>query len=131
MSYTITRTTKYSVAVLSYLQKHNHSTNLQIVEGLRKTFPELSKTTVHRVTTRLIEQGKIRCAPANSDNAARFDNNVLQHDHFNCRKCDRLRDIQIPRSLINNVQAQLGKCRIDGPVVITGVCSRCIGKSRS
>lgn len=125
------RTTKYTVAVLSYLQLHNHSTNLQIVEGLRAEFPELSKTTVHRVTARLLEMGKIRCAPATHDNAARFDSNVLPHDHFNCRNCDRLRDIHVPRELLSAVQSQLGKCRIDGTVVLSGICGRCNNKART
>lgn len=121
----VPRATKYTIAVLSYLQLHNHSTNLQIVEGLRSEFPELSKTTVHRVTARLVDQGKIRCAPPTLDNASRFDSNLLPHDHFNCRCCDRLRDLQVSRELLDDVQAQLGKCRIDGSVIISGLCGRC------
>lgn len=120
------RVTKYTVAVLAYLQHHNHSTNLQIVEGLREESPGLSKTTVHRVTARLLDQGKVRCAPPTRDNASRFDSNLLPHDHFNCRSCDRLSDIQVPRELLHNVQEQLGKCRIDGSVVLSGLCGRCI-----
>lgn len=122
------RATKYTLAALSYLQQHNHSTNLEIVEGLRRQFPEVSKTTVHRVTTRLMRQGKLHAAPATQDQAARFDSNLLPHDHFNCRNCDRLRDIQVPRELLKSVQAQLGKCQIDGQVVISGICGRCSGR---
>ena len=131
MNITATRTTKYTVAVLSYLQQHSHSTNFQIAEALRHEFPELSKTTVHRVTARLVEQRKIGNAPASKDNAARFDSNVLPHDHFKCRKCDRLRDIVIPHELLEEVQDQLGKCRIDGTVVITGLCGRCNHQDRT
>jgi Fe2+ or Zn2+ uptake regulation protein len=127
MNISSSRTTKYTIAVLTYLQRHNHSTNLQIVKGLRDEFPELSKTTVHRVTARLLEQGKIHSAPATHENAVRFDSNVLPHDHFNCRHCDRLRDILVPRTLVEEVQSQLGKCNIDGPITITGICSRCNG----
>lgn len=123
------RATKYSVAVLAYLQQHNHSTNLQIIEGLRQSYPELSKTTVHRVTARLLAQGKLRWAPASRDNAARYDSNVLPHDHFNCRHCDRLRDIYVPAKLLASVQSQLGKCQIDGSVVVTGLCGRCNGRA--
>ena len=130
MNATTPRATKYTIAVLSYLQHHNHSTNLQIVEALRQEFPEVSKTTIHRVTGRLLEQGKIRCAPPSHDNSARFDSNVLPHDHFNCKRCDQLRDIYVPRELLQQVQSQLGKCQIDGSVVLTGVCGRCSGSKR-
>lgn len=125
MYVTASRTTKYTIAVLSYLQWHSHSTNLQITEGLREQFPEVSTTTVHRVTNRLLEQRKIRSAPATHENAARFDKNILLHDHFNCTKCDRLRDIYIPRELIKSVQSQLGKCTINGSIVISGICGSC------
>lgn len=113
---------------MHYVQVHNHSTNLDIVNGLRDQFPEVSKTTIHRVTSRLLLQGKIHPAPATHDNAARFDSNLIPHDHFNCRNCDRLRDIQVPRKLFENVQGQLGKCQIDGQVVISGICGRCSGR---
>lgn len=119
------RTTKYSIAVLSYLQQHNHSTNLDIVKGLREEYPEVSKTTVHRVTSRLLAQGKIQSAPMTHSQAARFDSNLLSHDHFNCHNCDRLRDIVVPRGLLESIQTQLGNCRIDGQIVISGTCSRC------
>lgn len=122
------RATKYTIATLSFLQKHGHSTNLEIVEGLREEFPELSKTTVHRITSRLLGQGKIRSAPATRENSSRFDSNVLPHDHFKCNNCDRLRDIHVPRELLTSVQEQLGKCQIDGNVVISGVCGRCSGR---
>lgn len=128
MSVVQNRTTKYTVAVLSFLQRQGHCTNLDIVEGLRQEFPELSKTTVHRVTSRLLSQGKIRSAPATHDNASRFDSNVLPHDHFRCNNCDRVRDIYVPHELLKSVQDQLGKCTIDGSVVISGVCGRCNGQ---
>lgn len=119
------RTTKYSIAVLSFLQNHNHSTNLDIVKGLRENYPEVSKTTVHRVTARLLAQGKIQSAPTTHNQAARFDSNLLPHDHFNCNNCDRLRDIVVPRQLLDSIQTQLGNCQIDGNIVINGTCSRC------
>lgn len=122
------RATKYTIAVLSFLQKQGHSTNLEIVEGLREEFPELSKTTVHRVTSRLLAQGKVRSAPATRENSSRFDSNLQPHDHFRCNVCDRLRDIYVPRDLLGSVQEQLGKCQIDGNVEISGICGRCSGR---
>lgn len=124
------RATRYSIAVLSYLQNHNHSTNLQIVAGLREEFPALSKTTVHRITNRILEQKKIASAPPTANNTFRFDSNVLPHDHFHCRGCDQLKDIQVSRALIESVQTQLGACKIDGSIILSGICGRCNSHSR-
>lgn len=127
MTSLVTRNTKYTKSVLDYIGTHHHVTNLQLVDALRQDFPEVSKTTIHRITVRLLEQGKIQSAPATHDNAARFDNNLVPHDHFNCRNCDRLRDIRVPRDLLKEVRTQLGKCTIDGSVVLSGICGRCSG----
>ena len=90
------RVTKYVTAVQAYMQQASHATNAQILAYLQQTYPELSATTVHRITTRMVERGQLAFAPAGKDQAARFDANTAPHDHFQCGGCDRLRDVALP-----------------------------------
>ena len=122
------RTTKYTSAVLAFMQEAHHATNAQILEYLQQAFPDLTATTVHRITSRMVERHELALAPATKDNAARFDSNLSVHDHFQCECCDGLRDIELPQALFNTIQAKLGECKLNGRLVVQGSCARCLEK---
>lgn len=46
------RQTKYSDAVLEALAVYRHATNGQILDFVKQLYPEVSVTTVHRITAR-------------------------------------------------------------------------------
>lgn len=123
---TIARETKYTGAVKGHVAKAGHATNAQILAHLQQTFPDLSATTVHRITARMVERGELALAPPAKDNAARFDANLEPHDHFHCTRCDGLRDVQLPAGIFDSIQQVMGDCQLTGRLTIQGACAYCI-----
>ena len=124
------RTTKYTDAVKTYMRSAKHATNGQILEYLHITYPDLSATTVHRITTRMLERGDLLCAPPTSSKLSRFDFNVKTHDHFQCVNCDRLRDVELPLDLFKVIQDKLGDCKLNGGLTVQGSCAKCLKKKK-
>lgn len=122
----IPRQTKYCNAIENELAKCGHATNATLLTELRKTFPELSATTVHRATARLAERGKIATAPSGPDGAMRYDANTVPHDHFQCSSCGILRDTDVKDSVVPVLEAAIGDCTISGRLTISGICKKCM-----
>ena len=120
------RTTKYIAAVRDYVRQQGHATNKELWQQLQRAFPEVSATTIHRISQRMVRRGELAQAPAAADNAARFDANTEPHDHFSCTGCGCLRDIVLPAQCREAVQAQLGGCKITGSLTIQGTCANCL-----
>lgn len=120
-----TRVTKYSKAVLEVLGLKHHATNSELLLELRKIYPELSATTVHRVTSRLVAQSKIAEAPADVHGSMRYDANCTPHDHFVCMHCGGIRDLDVAERLIPHISEALGGCKITGRLLVHGSCEHC------
>jgi Fur family peroxide stress response transcriptional regulator len=122
------RQTKYLSAVAAFMQSVGHASNMQILQHLRQQFPELSATTVHRITTRMVERGELALAPVTPENSQRYDANLAPHDHFECADCGLLRDITITGDMREALQCTLGDCRFTGQLNIRGTCANCLKK---
>lgn len=57
------RTTKYTVAVRWHMRRMGHATNVELLELLHKKYPKVSATTLHLLTTRMVERGELQIAP--------------------------------------------------------------------
>lgn len=119
------RTTKYSTAVTHALQSLGHATNAEIIALIRREYPEVSETTIHRVTARMAEHGDIAFAPRDDHGAIRYDNNITAHDHFICTGCGGLRDIDVAEEIMPTIVSALGGCDVSGRLEIKGRCSTC------
>ena len=117
------RITKYTDSILSILCQLQHATNAEIADRLRESYPDVSDTTVHRITQRLHNDGAIGLA--SRQGCLRYDFSPESHDHFICSECDSLQDIKVPDSVRCQIERQLDGCCFDGPLVITGVCQQC------
>ena len=120
------RKSKYTDAVKRSLKYFGHATNAQITDDLRRSYPHISDTTVHRITQRLYEDGKISMAPHDYGGAMVYDSHVTVHDHFRCHDCGRLRDIVVPAACRKMMRLATGPCRLDGPLLVVGTCESCI-----
>lgn len=125
MSIATRRSSNYATLVRDTLHKRGHATNAELLAELRHVHPELSATTVHRITQRLLEDGECVKAPVSESGEMRYDSNLLPHDHFVCSCCQQLRDISLPRIVRNQIQAALDGCRLDGQLLIVGSCHAC------
>lgn len=129
METTITpRQSKYCNAAREILAQLGHSTNLTLLEVLRQQYPDLSATTVHRITSRLVDRGELQLAPPAQDGAMRFDSNLAIHDHFMCKSCGVLKDASFSPDTLHTIEKQFDDCHISGPITITGLCKNCIAK---
>jgi Fe2+ or Zn2+ uptake regulation protein len=125
-----TRSTKYTKEILRIVETSGHATNAEILEVLRKTYFDVTATTVHRVTTRLADHGEIAEAPHDINGAIRYDCNTEVHDHFLCQSCGGVKDIDVADDVIPTISKALGGCRITGRLVIYGSCERCLIKKK-
>lgn len=119
------RETKYTNAVRQFMSELGHATNAELVTELRKHFPSVSATTVHRVTARLHADGELLLAPKTADGAVRYDSNITGHDHFVCEVCGGLKDITVPHTCRELIARQLNGCRVNGSLTISGRCQQC------
>lgn len=125
------RRSKYALAVKVSLEHFGHATNAQLADDLRRSYPHLSDTTIHRITQRLEEDGDIALAPNAIDGSIVYDSNTDPHDHFRCSACQRMSDINIPAACRKMMLVSTGPCLIDGAILVTGVCVHCIDRSQN
>lgn len=123
------RQTKYCEAVLEALGVLKHATNNQILDFVRQVYPEVSVTTIHRVTARLKERRVIACAPKTTTAEERYDINPTPHHHFMCLSCERLCDVpedERSRAAVDLLGAMSRRCKFAGMVTLQGTCEDCV-----
>ncbi len=126
MSVVHDRSTKYTAAVHEYMQSAGHATNADVIDALRTSYPELSATTVHRITARMVERGELRLAPSGRENVMRFDANVAPHDHFICEHCGLIKDAILGDAARPMLEQAIGDgCSISGNLTVFGICKHC------
>ncbi len=120
------RETPYKKHIRRIIGEMGHSTNAQITQYMRKLYPDISDTTVHRITARMYEDNELSLGPKAGDGSVRYDAKVRSHDHFLCEDCDRLKDIIIPSAHRLLLEKELGNCLISGPLTVSGSCHDCM-----
>ncbi len=118
------RKTPQTLLIIELLKSAGHATNQELAAEARKTFPSISNTSVHRITSRLIDVQIASNAP-NLHNIKIIDANPSKHDHFLCQACGKLIDLNIPKNAFHAIQSQLpGQVSRHG-ILIAGVCEKC------
>ncbi len=108
------------------LQRDDHPSADQVYEALSGRIPGLSRTTVYRVLSVLVDMGIIRRLH-HPGTAARFDGKTDRHHHLVCRKCGKVIDIHdsvldgVPLPEVSSAEFQID----DFSVHFTGVCGDC------
>lgn len=120
------RETKYTTAVREAIAVCGHATNAELLETVQRTYPQVSATTIHRITSRLCERGELQLAPSGRENALRYDANLTPHDHFMCNECGLMRDAQLGDVVRPEIEAAIGDgCSLSGSLTVSGLCRRC------
>lgn len=120
------RTTKYVYAVREHIQTVGHATNGELLAILRASFPDVSATTIHRITARMHERGELQLAPSGAANIFRYDANTTPHDHFMCEICGVIRDATLSAQVRPLIEQAIGDgCSISGNLTVSGVCKDC------
>jgi Fur family peroxide stress response transcriptional regulator len=69
-----------------------HPTAERIFDDVRRTLPRISLGTVYRNLQRLVDEGRIGVAQVGG-RSVRYDATAEPHDHFVCRRCGRIDDV--------------------------------------
>ena len=113
--------------ILEYLQKHkNHPTVEMIYEDLVREIPTISKTTIYNTLNALVEKGIIRAITI-TGTESRYDLKIRPHQHFLCRRCGRVIDINIECPYVK--KGQIGGHKIEElHGYFKGICKECLKK---
>lgn len=120
-------------AVLNYLRSTtSHPTAEMIYMVIREEFPRVSLGTIYRNLNLLAEQGEIlrlRCG----DGVEHYDAVTEPHNHFICRECGSVMDLQMASiDSIDRAAEQNFSGKIEGhEVYFYGSCNNCLSKNKN
>ena len=115
-------------AVLTYLRStKSHPTAEMIYLKIREEFPRISLGTVYRNLNLLAEQGdilRLNCG----DGLEHFDATVEPHNHFICRECGAILDLEMSSiDRIDRVADENFSGKIEGhEIYFYGKCNKCL-----
>lgn len=120
------KNTPQTKLILESLQALGHATNNELLEAVRPLLPDLTIPSVHRITSRLVQEGFAGIAPGREGTTV-VDANPQPHHHFVCRDCYKIKDIDLPEGMIARIQAQLPREILNGGLAVYGSCKNCPG----
>lgn len=96
-----------------------------VYERVRREMPRVSLGTVYRNLQLLVAEGKLKAW--SRGRTTRYDADVMPHDHFVCRSCGLLLDIErAPETISSEKRLRAGGHHIDSRVLeFIGVCRDC------
>ena len=91
---------------------------------MRRRLPSISLATVYRNLQKLAADGRARIV-AVGDRPTRFDGRTDRHDHFVCRRCARVIDVE-PRASSTPARRRISGHRVDEhALTYFGSCVAC------
>lgn len=124
---TVRKFSRQRQSILEYLmQTTAHPTAETVYLHVREQYPNISLGTVYRNLNLLAEEGKIvRLTYGGSE---RFDGNLKPHNHFICKTCGNVLDLEISSLEHINTLAGVGfGGRVEGHIIyFYGVCEECL-----
>lgn len=118
------RKTPQTSLIIELLREHGHATNQELTVAAHKQMPGMTATTVHRITARLVAAGMASYASTNGSTKV-LDSNTQDHDHFVCRECNKILDINLDDEIIERLQKQIPGKLARKSIVVTGSCDNC------
>src|SRR2546427_12066526 len=128
-----TRTTRQLEQVFTALQgDHSHPFAHEIYQRVHKRLPRISLATVYRNLHSLVEEGKIRTLLLD-EQAARYDPDTSEHDHFVCERCGRVGDLFLRRARRIDLTslAKQGYVVTTHTLTVHGMCRVCAARRRT
>lgn len=115
-------------AIKTYLMStKSHPTAEVVYEYVKKDFPNISLGTIYRNLNFLVEHGealRLDCG----DGFDHFDGNPAPHNHFYCRGCHKIIDLEMAQ--IDHVNI-IANAQFDGQIeehviYFKGLCGKCL-----
>lgn len=124
------RALKYSrqrESIKKFVQsRYDHPTADTVYENIRLIYPNISLGTVYRNLSLLADLGELNRITTDGG-ADRFDGNTVPHNHFICRKCHKVIDLDMEAiDHIMDMAAKNFKGTIDSyTTYFHGLCEDC------
>lgn len=124
-------TVQRGIILNALLKLNDHPTVDGVYAAIHGDHPAISRSTVYRNLRQLAEAGVIRQV-ALPDGPERYDGRSCRHQHFLCRSCGGIMDVEIEYTerLDEAVREKYG-ARVDShDIVFSGLCSECARNKR-
>ncbi len=111
------------------MTRKDHPTADMVYSDMRKSYPNISLGTVYRNLSLLTETGEITRLPG-INGADRYDGHNEPHDHFICRCCGAVIDLEPvdTADLTRQVSSRFTGGRIEScNISFFGICGCCLG----
>ena len=121
------RVTPQRLAIAKVVREARGHTTAEAVFGqVSQRLPGVSLPTVYATLELLEELGQVRRVPGASG-AVLFDSRTDAHDHFVCRRCGAVADLESGADHADVLQAAAarGFAPVDAQVVVSGLCADC------
>lgn len=106
----------------------DHPTAEMVLEKARVELPALSLGTVYRVLKDMTKNGEIREVVC-KDAPSRFDKTTMNHGHFTCVKCGKVKDVFFNLNKIDKSIVDFGDDTVlESQIFFRGICSDCKDK---
>ncbi len=117
-------------AIIEFLETaENHPTADEVFIDVNEKFPMSSRATVYNTLHWLRDKGLL--TERFDGNCVRFDPNIEQHHHFQCRSCGKVEDVGF------DLISDLGICTLPDQqtietfeVTLRGLCVACVSKKK-
>ena len=124
------KVTPQRLEVLRYLDQNMvHPTVDDIFTALKKTNPSLSRTTVYNVLDVFGKHGLVEVLTI-SGNQTRYDLRTRQHQHFLCKSCGKILDLEV-KGLCTDCIPDRGHRVEEVHGYFKGLCKDCLKRTRS
>ena len=128
MAVKIRRSEQRELVLQAVLARKDHPTAEAVFKSLHEQAPHLSLGTVYRNLNTLADNDMIGRVGMISG-AECFDWDPNSHEHFYCRKCHKIINLDLPEGELNALIKNVPGLRIEGHcLTVTGVCAECASK---
>ena len=112
--------------------QHDHFNADELGDLLQKSSRDVSRPTVYRTLTELVDAGLLRKMTLGSRSVYEHDYGYPQHDHLHCEKCDKLVEFQSEElARIRDEVAREFQFRANGHrMIVYGICEECQKRNR-
>ena len=104
---------------------NSHATAEQVFEYATTIYPSISKATVYRNMSQMVDRGELLHI-GNFHGAARYDHNLHDHSHFVCDDCKKVFDVEgdfsgLYENIENKEEFEIKNHRLS----FSGLCREC------
>lgn len=117
-------------AILEFLEKNRtHPTAEEIYQGIRASYPGISRATVYNSLDVFKRHGMVREVIVES-HRARYDAETRPHHHFLCQQCARIYDVASDEVGFATIHTGYGHEVRECTVYLFGICASCLSEER-